>query len=197
MFAKSTTAALPTDQRQRLGGLLFLLSLLIFFLCSILLYALYAYGRRDDPQSLTKLPGSFLASTICLLAISGLVHVATRCIRRERRRATAGYLSASALLALIFMAIQFVSMIQMLTGPGMDYGTSKGVVGMVVVLAFLHAVHVLGGVIALGLVAARSLEGRYDHERHWPVDFAAQYWHFLDAIWLCMLGTFWISTGGF
>ena len=79
----------------------------------------------------------------------------------------------------------------------MSEGTRKGVVGMVVVLAVLHALHVLGGVVALGLVAVRSLKGRYDHERHWPVDFTAQYWHFLDVVWLCMLAVFWLTTGGF
>jgi cytochrome c oxidase subunit 3 len=197
MFAKATSAALPTDQRQRFGGFLFLLSLLVFFFASILLFAIYVYSRRDDPQRLAKLPSSFVVSTGCLLVISGLVHGATRYIRRERRQTTAVLLSVSAFLALIFMAIQFVSMIQMLTGPGMHHGTSKGVVGMVVILAFLHALHVLGGVIALGLVAVRSWAGRYDHERHWPVDFSAHYWHFLDVIWLCMLAAFWISTGGF
>ncbi|MGB7345459.1 MAG: cytochrome c oxidase subunit 3 [Pirellulaceae bacterium] len=197
MFAKATVVGLPSDRRQRLGGWLFLLSLLVFFLASILLYGIYAYGRRDDPQSQAQLPASFLVSTGCLIVISGLVHAATRCVRRERRTATAVYLAVSSVLALIFMAIQFVAVIQMLTGRGMDFGTSKGVVGMVVVLAFLHALHVLGGVIALGLVAVRSIEGRYDHERHWPVDFAAQYWHFLDVIWLCMLAAFWLTSGGF
>ncbi|NND99404.1 MAG: cytochrome C oxidase subunit III [Pirellulaceae bacterium] len=197
MSTRSPIATLPSDQRYRLGGLIFLLSLLIFFLSSILLYALYAYWRRDDPQRLSELPASFLVSTCCLLLISGLVHAATRAIRRERRQMTTILLGVSALTAIIFMAIQFVSMIQLLTGPGMVAGTSRGVVGMVVVLAFLHAVHVFGGVIALGLVATRSLEGRYDHERHWPVDFAAQYWHFLDLIWIAMLTSFWLTTGGF
>ena len=68
---------------------------------------------------------------------------------------------------------------------------------MVVVLAILHALHVAGGVIALAIVSILALLGRYDHERHGPVDFAAQYWHFLDAVWLCMLAAFWLTSGGF
>ena len=197
MFSKQPTENLPSDNRFRLGGYLFLLSLLIFFLTSILLYGIYAYTRRDDPQRMTQLPLSFLVSTAFLIVISVLVHLATRLIRRERRAATTALLGFSAIAAIVFMVIQVVSMINLLTGPGMFFGTSKGVVGMVVVLAFLHALHVLGGVLALGLVATRTLEGRYDHERHWPVDFAAQYWHFLDAVWLFMLATFWLTTGGF
>jgi len=39
--------------------------------------------------------------------------------------------------------------------------------------------------------------GKYDHERYWPVEFSAHYWHFLDLVWLCMLAVFMMTTGGF
>ena len=129
----------------------------------------------------------FLLSTLCLLVISGLVHMATRAIRREKRLLTSMLLLISGITAVVFMGLQFDAMSEMLQGPAMNNGTGKGVAGMVVVLAILHAVHVAGGVVALTVVAIRSWLGRYDHERHWPVDFAAQYWHFLDVVWLCML----------
>lgn len=188
---------LPSDQRQTQGGWLFLVSLTMFFLGSIILYGLYAYWRRDDPQSLATLPKSFLASTLLLLLISALVHFATRLIRRERRVGTMISLLISTVLAIAFMGLQGYSLKDMLQGPQMVAGMGKGVVGMIFVLAVLHGLHVAGGVIALCMVASGSLRGRYDHERHWPVDFAAQYWHFLDIVWLCMLAAFWLSTGGF
>lgn len=190
-------AKLPSDKRFQLGGMLFLSSLLVFFLCSILLYAIYAYGRRDDPQSGVPLPSAFLVSTTCLLVISGLVHGATRTIRREKRRLTCILLISSALAAILFMGVQFHGMTVMMGGPALQGGTGKGVAGMVAVLAILHALHVAGGVVALVIVSICSLLGRYDHERHWPVDFAAQYWHFLDLVWLSMLTAFWFTTGGF
>ncbi len=194
---KTTRAMLPSDQRFRLGGYLFLSSLFVFFLSSILLYAIYAGTRRHDPQSQVPLPLTFLVSTVCLLMVSGMMHTATRTIRRERRTATCVWLTVSAAAAALFMGVQFHAMSKMLAGPAFLGGMGKGVVGMVFVLAFLHALHVAGGVIALGLVAIRSLLGRYDHERHWPVDFAAHYWHFLDGVWICMLAAFWWTTGGF
>lgn len=193
----SSTVTLPSDRRVQQGGYLFLSSLLMFFLGSIVLYALYAYWRRDDLQSQVPLPKTFLLSTVCLLLVSGLVQFATRSIRREKRLTTMILLASSAVAAMVFMAVQFWSMSQMLDGPAMVRGLGKGVVGMVFVLAFLHALHVAGGVIALGMVSVRSIQGYYDHERHWPVDFAAQYWHFLDIVWLCMLAAFWLTTGGF
>ncbi len=193
----TTKTLLPSDQRHRLGGILFLVSLLVFFLSSILLYLIYAFWRRDDPQSSIPLPPAFLISTACLIAVSLLVHTATRTVRRDRHGVTCMLLLSSAIAAILFMSVQFEAMTQMLGGPALRGGTGKGVAGMVAVLALLHALHVAGGVISLGIVSVRSLQGRYDHERHWPVDFAAQYWHFLDAVWLCMLAAFWMTTGGF
>ncbi len=193
----NTTSTLPRDRRLWQGAALFLASLLVFFLSSIILYLLYAYWRRDDPQSMAMLPASFVVSTVCLLAISGLVHYATRLVRRDRLLATAAALGGSALLAIGFMLVQAFALWQMLESPEMRSGLSRGVGGMVVVLAVLHALHVMGGVISLAIVAVRSFQGRYDHERHGAVDFAAAYWHFLDAVWLLMLLAFWGTTGGF
>ncbi|MEM8913728.1 MAG: cytochrome c oxidase subunit 3 [Planctomycetota bacterium] len=190
-------AMLPTDLRHRQGGWLFIGMLLVFFLSSLLLYAIYAATRVDDIQSRVPLPSSFLYSTICLLFISVLVHASTRAVRRSRRFQTTTLLSTSAIAAILFMAIQYESMIHMLGGPALSGGTGKGLAGMIAVLAFLHALHVAGGIVALGIVSVRSGLGRYDHERHWPVDFAAHYWHFLDIIWICMLGCFVWTTGGF
>lgn len=193
----SATAILPRDYRARQGGLLFLAMLLVFFMTSLLLYANYTLSRLDDPYSKARLPSAFLLSTCCLVAISGMLHVATRAVRRDRLLKTTLLLCSSAAAAIIFLAVQGLAMFDMLGGTVAEAGNGRGLAGMVVVLAFLHALHVAGGVIALGIVAVRSARGRYDHERHFAVDFAAQYWHFLDAVWIVMLAAFWLTTGGF
>ena len=194
---KQREKLLPSDVRHHMGGYLFLGSLLIFFLSSILLYGIYAYARRGDAQSAAPIPNTFLISTACLILISGLVHAASVMIRRDRYRLTSALLLTSSLAAIGVVWMQCQAMYGMLYGPALSGGTGKGVAGMLVVLAFLHALHVAGGIVALAIVSFHSLHGRYDHERHWPVDFAAQYWHFLDVIWLFMLAVFWMTTGGF
>lgn len=191
------TVFLPPDRRARQGGYLFLASLVMFFISSLILYGMFAYWRRDDPQTLAPLPESFLVSTACLLVISVLVHAATRTIRREKRWWTSVLLLCGAAAALSFVSVQIHSMNSLLGGPAIQAGAGKGVAGMVIVLVILHALHVAGGIVAMGLVALGSLLGRYDHERHWPVDFTALYWHFLDLVWLAMLSAFWLTTGGF
>jgi len=194
---RSTVAELPSDIRARLGAWWFIGSLVIFFFSSILMYGIYAYSRRDDPFRDAPLPLSFLASTICLIAISAMVHQATIAVRRDRWSKTSWLLSTSTVVAIVFLAVQVFAMLEMLDETVGAAGNGRGVVGMVVVLAFLHALHVAGGVISLAIVAVGAAVGKYDHERHFAVDFAAQYWHFLDIVWLVMLAAFWATTGGF
>jgi len=194
---QSSVIGLPSDVRARLGAVWFIGSLLVFFITSILFYAIYAYSRRDDPFRQEPLPMSFLGSTVCLLMISGLVHLSTISVRRDRWTKTSILLGVSTILAIVFLAVQMLAMSQMLRETVGNVGNGRGVVGMVIVLAFLHALHVAGGVISLGVVAIGAASGRYDHERHFAVDFAAFYWHFLDLVWLVMLLSFWLTTGGF
>jgi cytochrome c oxidase subunit 3 len=47
-----------------------------------------------------------------------------------------------------------------------------------------HAFHVLTGVIFLFIVYRNGRKGLYSAERHWPVEAAAVYWHFVDVVWM-------------
>jgi cytochrome c oxidase subunit 3 len=47
-----------------------------------------------------------------------------------------------------------------------------------------HALHVLSGVIFLGIVYRNGRKGLYNQERHFPVEAAAIYWHFVDVVWV-------------
>ena len=47
-----------------------------------------------------------------------------------------------------------------------------------------HAFHVLTGVIFLLIVFRNGRKGMYTVERHWPVEAAAVYWHFVDVVWI-------------
>jgi len=47
-----------------------------------------------------------------------------------------------------------------------------------------HAFHVLTGVIFLVIVYRNGRKSLYSPERHWPVEAAAVYWHFVDVVWI-------------
>ena len=47
-----------------------------------------------------------------------------------------------------------------------------------------HAFHVLTGVIFLIVVYRNGRKGIYTQQKHWPVEAAAVYWHFVDVVWV-------------
>jgi cytochrome c oxidase subunit 3 len=47
-----------------------------------------------------------------------------------------------------------------------------------------HAFHVLTGVIFLIIVFLNGRKSLYSQERHYPVEAAAVYWHFVDVVWI-------------
>ncbi len=58
--------------------------------------------------------------------------------------------------------------------------------GMIFFLIIVHAAHLIGGLIPLGIVTHHAFRSRYDHEAYNPVKYVAMYWHFLDVVWLCL-----------
>jgi cytochrome c oxidase subunit III len=48
----------------------------------------------------------------------------------------------------------------------------------------MHAFHVLTGVIFLLIILRNGMRGKYTAERHWGVEAAANYWHFVDVVWI-------------
>jgi cytochrome c oxidase subunit 3 len=48
----------------------------------------------------------------------------------------------------------------------------------------MHAFHVLSGVIFLLIVFNNARRGVYSAEKHWGVEAATVYWHFVDVVWI-------------
>ena len=48
----------------------------------------------------------------------------------------------------------------------------------------LHALHVLGGVIALIVILLRTFSPKINNYSAVPVEVVTTYWHFVDVLWL-------------
>jgi cytochrome c oxidase subunit III len=48
----------------------------------------------------------------------------------------------------------------------------------------MHALHVVTGLIFLIIVLRNGRRGLYSAEKHWAVEAAAVYWHFIDVVWI-------------
>ena len=69
-------------------------------------------------------------------------------------------------------------------GEGVHLTASSGVAGAAFfMMTGMHAFHVLSGLILLVIVMNNAKKGLYD-EKHYPVEAAAVYWHFVDVVWI-------------
>lgn len=62
---------------------------------------------------------------------------------------------------------------------------ASGVAGAVFyMMTGMHAFHVLTGVLFLIVILRNGARGVYTAEKHWAVEAAAVYWHFVDLVWI-------------
>ncbi len=189
---------LPQDARAMQGVWLFLVTLAVFFLASILLYLLYV-ALRIAPESGPRLasfylPRSFVPSTLLLVGVSGALEWALRSARRDRTNDVRVATWAALIMGFLFMAIQSEGMYRLLLSTWEAKASRNSAYALTLVLAFLHALHVVGGIVGLSIVAVQANRERYDHERHFGLRFCTLYWHFLDIVWVLLMACF-IITG--
>jgi len=56
--------------------------------------------------------------------------------------------------------------------------------GIFYMMTGMHAFHVLTGLIFLAIVLRNNRLGLYTPEKHWAVEAATVYWHFIDVVWI-------------
>jgi heme/copper-type cytochrome/quinol oxidase subunit 3 len=159
-----------------------------------------------------------IASTAIVLLASFAIHQSLKAVKRERIGTFLRWLWITNLLATGFVAVQTPAMIDLLsrdtdvvsTTPAASPFTGgdptvadeltprdllpaergSRLYAILFVFVLIHALHVLGGMIYLAIVTLKGHKGYYDHEHYVGVRHAALYWHFLDVVWIFMLGTF-------
>ena len=169
---------------RRLAMRLFLVSLGILFGASLIGYLVIRW-RADQwpPPGTPELPPGLWASTAVLAVLSALLVVAVRSARAAETVALGRQLAAATALAVAFLAAQTGNWVGMAAGAVVP--RESLFLFAFYVLTFLHALHVLAGVVPLVLVTLRARNGRYVDDPE-PVELVASYWHFLGVAWLAI-----------
>lgn len=55
-----------------------------------------------------------------------------------------------------------------------------------------HGLHVLGGLIVLGLVVSKARGKSLSSSRHGPAEAAGYYWHFVDVVWIFLFSVLYL-----
>jgi len=144
------------------------------------------------PEGSPGLPAGLFASTALLFGVSMAMHGAYRAVTENRFDALRRDLwlgLAFAVAFLIGQAINWTGMIRaqaLLPRPTLFAFTFYLLTG-------LHAAHVLGGFVPLGIVIHRARAREYSSSRSDGVRFCVWYWHYLGAIWIVLLAVMFIS----
>lgn len=179
MSSKSPSLAHRSDEYRvgtnRLGLWLFIVSDSFVF-GALLITRFYLLGDRRPhlEQSLG------LIVTSVLLVSSFFMNRAETAIAHNDRRA---FLLSTAMM--LILGVAFLIGVIGFEWRLAPFGPADGAEGAVFyMMTGMHAFHVLTGVLFLFVVLRNGLRGHYSAENHWAVEAAANYWHFVDVVWI-------------
>ncbi len=177
------------------GLMLFLAALTMFFVAGLASFVIIRVaGPNSPPMGDLSMPFGLWISTGLLLASGYTFHQAVQQVKRERQVPFRRDIILTVLLTLAFLIVQAVSLSELLAAHEVNRVRGFALYSLVMSLVIIHAVHVVGGLVPLGIVTSKAFKGMYDHESYEGVRHCAMYWHFLDVVWLIMIGTFVIAS---
>ena len=153
-------------------------SISAFFAALVIAY-IWRAGMTSYWQQI-QLPRVLWLSTALILASSVTLEIARRVFRKGEWRVADRLLLTTATIGVAFLAAQLVAWRDLLAQGAYLMENPHG--AFFYLFTGLHAVHLLGGLIALFVVVF----GR--RKRRELVDVVAYYWHFLTVLWLILFG---------
>lgn len=174
---------------RRMGMAFFLVSLTMLFGSSLVAVA---YLRLTSPalQGLDpiELPLGLFVSTAALMGAGLTMHKSWQSARRGHFPRLRQWLGWTWGLSALFIAVQTPAMWQLLAQHQLLEETgSVGLYGITFALIMVHALHVVGGMIPLTILAWKARQHRLDSEHLLTVRACVAYWHFLEAVWVALL----------
>jgi cytochrome c oxidase subunit 3 len=173
------TAHAPTYQSKvslmRLGLWLFILSDSFVFLGLLVTRFYLLGGRRPELDQMV----GFVVTAVLLASSFFMNRAETAIAYGDQRRFLTGTL-LTMLLGLGFLV--GVVGVEWPSAPFSASGTAEGAVFFM--MTGMHAFHVLTGVMFLAVVYMNGRKGVYSAERHFAVEACANYWHFVDVVWI-------------
>ncbi len=181
-----------TDQRKRIHPHKFTLWVAIGSIVMMFAGLTSAYIVKSSQASWQSvgMPAIFWGSTVTIVLSSLSMHLALRSFKHREMTRYRMFISVTFLLGVIFVACQWIGFRQ-LWDSGIQFSGASGGGQFLYVIAGLHALHVLGGVVALGVMFIRAFLGRTKIYGSVPVEVMATYWHFVDILWLYLFIFFW------
>lgn len=142
-------------------------------------------SSREDWLKDFVLPNAFIVSVVVILLSSVTFILAKRALINSNRQQTTIWLLVTLVLGIAFIVNQFLGFQEIInngynfTGP-----TSNITMSYIYLIAMVHILHVVVGLICLLVVIYNHFKQKYNATNMLGFELAATFWHFVDILWL-------------
>jgi len=180
------TQGTPEQKRARSKKMMLwfgILSLIMSF--AALTSAFIVSSKRDDWLDDFQLPDAFMVSLGVIVLSSLSLFIAKYNLKRNQLNKLTMWVIVTIILGIFFIYNQVMGFNQIIaegynfTGP-----TSNITMSYVYLIATLHIAHVVVALICLFVVLVQSLKKKYHSDQTLGFDLAANFWHFVDLLWV-------------
>jgi cytochrome c oxidase subunit 3 len=142
--------------------------------------------KRDQPGWTTfSIPKAFWYSTAVILTSSLTIQMALKAFKEREMQRYRNLLTTTAVLGVLFVVLQWTGFRQ-IWNTGITFRGSGGG-QFLYIIAGLHALHVLGGILALMVMFVKAFASKVRSYNSVPVELMSTYWHFVDLLWIYLL----------
>jgi cytochrome c oxidase subunit 3 len=131
------------------------------------------------------LPPVFWFSTGVILFSSLTMHLALKSFRAREMKRYRSLVTITAIAGVAFAALQYTGFGYLYEHGVQVFGTgSNPSASFLGIIVGLHALHVLGGVIALFIIFFKAYSRKVKNYSVTTVEIVSTYWHFVDILWI-------------
>ncbi len=165
---------------------LYLASEVVIFSTLIAVFIVFRIDNPDRVAEVHKASGLGLVglNTFLLLTSSWTMVMGLRAIQGGDNKGLARWISATAILGTLFVALQYVEYTT-LSREGITLYSDTFGMRFYAPTAF-HGAHVIAGVLWAIWVVNGALRGKYNNNRYLGVEIFGLFWHFVDVVWIVL-----------
>jgi len=131
------------------------------------------------------LPNLFWFSTLVILVSSFTIQMAVKKVKAGEMAQYRGFLSVTAILGITFIILQLRGFQALeLNNVALTGARSNSAGSFLLVIAGLHLLHLVGGVIAIAVISLKAMAAKSSTNQVLSVELVANYWHFVDILWI-------------
>ena len=176
-----------TQQRQKIHPHKFAMWVAIGSLVMMFAGLTSAFIVKSNQTSwvTVAIPTMFWISTAVIVVSSITIQMALRSFKQREMSQYRGLIGITLLLGVAFVVLQWLGFQDLWAQKITFRGSGAG--QFLYVIFGLHAIHVVGGIIALIVIFVKAFFGSTKLYSSVPVEVAAIYWHFVDVLWVYLL----------